>query len=122
MVRSLKVNVMTERNAVIVGGRTGIGASLATRLLADGRAVWSVSRETQGHPSGVEVLGWDATGDGPLPASLPEQVHALAYCPGSIRFKPFERRYGGERADSYMLWRRGQVSSSPLDLVCCRTD
>jgi NAD(P)-dependent dehydrogenase (short-subunit alcohol dehydrogenase family) len=37
------------------------------------------------------VLAWDAAGDVPLPGSLPERVHALAYCPGSIRLKPFER-------------------------------
>lgn len=82
---------MTTRNAVVVGGSSGIGAALVAQLAARGERVWSVARGPHEVPAGCRTLTWDASA-GDLDAGLlPEQVHALAYCPGSIRLKPFER-------------------------------
>jgi 3-oxoacyl-[acyl-carrier protein] reductase len=75
------------RNAIIIGGRTGVGASTA-KLLRD--AGWNVittthSEHTEGH------LHWDVTTEVPDLSALPEEIHALVYCPGTIQLKPFKR-------------------------------
>jgi 3-oxoacyl-[acyl-carrier protein] reductase len=46
--------------------------------------------------SGIEHITWDATGEEFPIASLPSEVHGLAYCPGSITLKPF---HGLKQAD-----------------------
>jgi NAD(P)-dependent dehydrogenase (short-subunit alcohol dehydrogenase family) len=78
------------KNYVIIGGSKGIGKSLAMKL-SEQNKVWVLSR------SADEILGsnnlthlsFDALND-EVP-SLPELIHGLAYCPGSINLMPFHR-------------------------------
>jgi len=75
------------RNAIIIGGRTGVGASTA-KLLREGG--WNVittthSEHTEGH------LHWDVTAEVPDLSALPDEIQALVYCPGTIHLKPFKR-------------------------------
>jgi len=75
------------KNAIIIGGRTGVGASTAMQLRGAG---WNVittthSADTDGH------LHWDVTAVMPDISALPAEIHALVYCPGTIHLKPFKR-------------------------------
>ena len=77
---------------VVFGGSRGIGASLVSVLLKEGHHVVNISRKSSevDHQnlsfSSLDVLDdeWN---------SLPElqEIHGLAYCPGSIDLKPLRR-------------------------------
>ncbi len=77
---------------VVFGGSRGIGAALVSILLKDGHSVLNVSRNDseENHVNlfyhSLDVLEQDW-------ASLPplQEIHGLAYCPGSIDLKPLRR-------------------------------
>ncbi|MGB1051794.1 MAG: SDR family NAD(P)-dependent oxidoreductase [Chitinophagales bacterium] len=77
---------------VVFGGSRGIGAALVSILLKDGHAVLNVSRKDSEenhvnlsyHSLDVLEQNWDS-----LPAL--QEIHGLAYCPGSIDLKPLRR-------------------------------
>ena len=77
---------------VVFGGSRGIGAALVSILLKDGHAVLNVSRNDfeENHVNlsyhSLDVLEQDW---GSLPAL--QEIHGLAYCPGSIDLKPLRR-------------------------------
>ena len=77
---------------VVFGGSRGIGAALVSILLKDGHAVLNASRNDSEenhvnlshHSLDVLEQNWDS-----LPAL--QEIHGLAYCPGSIDLKPLRR-------------------------------
>jgi NAD(P)-dependent dehydrogenase (short-subunit alcohol dehydrogenase family) len=76
---------------VIVGASQGIGASIASSLVAERHEVINFSR----NPSsivGVENCAWDAlASDDSALVSVSGPIDGIAYCPGSINLKPFHR-------------------------------
>jgi 3-oxoacyl-[acyl-carrier protein] reductase len=84
----------TGKNILIVGASSGIGLATAQQLAATGATLYTASRHL---PAELEALGtthivYDATQ--PVGAAfdqLPEVLHGLVYCPGSIKLRPFER-------------------------------
>jgi NAD(P)-dependent dehydrogenase (short-subunit alcohol dehydrogenase family) len=82
---------LAQRNLLIVGARTGIGAELARLALQEGAHVWALGRQDT-QTDGLHWAHWDATGADEVPVDqLPESLHGLVYCPGSITLKPFNR-------------------------------
>lgn len=82
---------MENQNYLIVGGSSGIGRALVDQLSERGAKVWVWSRTPgAGFPSGqVQHAAVDVLTD-ELPADdLPDILHGVAYCPGSINLKPF---------------------------------
>jgi NAD(P)-dependent dehydrogenase (short-subunit alcohol dehydrogenase family) len=77
----------------IVGGTSGIGASLLTMLTHRGHRICQMSRHPDralDHP-GVTSIRWDVQEE-IFPADvLPPTLDGLVYCPGTIRLRPFER-------------------------------
>ncbi len=84
----------TDKNILIVGASSGIGLATATLLHGLGARLYTASRSL---PPELEALGtthiaYDATQPvGPALDSLPDVLHGVAYCPGSIKLRPFER-------------------------------
>ncbi|WP_439883430.1 SDR family NAD(P)-dependent oxidoreductase [Pontibacter sp. MBLB2868] len=83
-----------NKNILIIGGTSGIGLETARQLKQNGANVITASRknseeaESLGLPHiALDVLQFDNTFTG----QLPEVLHGLVYCPGSIKLKPFER-------------------------------
>jgi NAD(P)-dependent dehydrogenase (short-subunit alcohol dehydrogenase family) len=109
MARVGEESKMTTRNAVVVGGSSGIGAALVAELAAQGFQVWSVARQMHEVPAGCRSVAWDAAAGDLDDGSLPEQIHGLAYCPGSIRLKPFERLKDAEFREDLELNLMGAV-------------
>jgi NAD(P)-dependent dehydrogenase (short-subunit alcohol dehydrogenase family) len=78
---------------LVVGGSAGIGAATVRHLCDAGHRVIHLSRHPAAGPDlpGARGLHWDALAE-PFPVdALPVRLDGLAYCPGSIRLKPFER-------------------------------
>lgn len=71
---------------LLIGGRSGIGASTTRLLNAQGDSVITTSRNPD--PAG-DVRQFNA--EAPAPFDLPDQLDGLVYFPGSIHLKPFTR-------------------------------
>jgi len=84
----------TGKNILVVGASSGIGLATAQRLSADGATLFTASRSL---PTDLAALGathltYDATQPvGTTFDALPDVLHGLVYCPGSIKLRPFER-------------------------------
>ena len=84
---------MDQKNIFIVGGSSGIGLKLV-KVLSDNHHeiyVGSRTQETLGDIAGVHHLALDVRADALDLEALPEVVHGLVYCPGTIVLKPFQR-------------------------------
>ena len=80
------------KNYVVVGGSSGIGLAITKSLSEKGHNVYVVSRtaEKLAGLDNVYHMEIDITQDVNL-ENLPDEVHGLAYCPGTINLKPFHR-------------------------------
>jgi 3-oxoacyl-[acyl-carrier protein] reductase len=84
----------TGKNILIVGASSGIGLATAQLLHDGGATLYTASRHL---PAELSALGtthivYDATQPvGTAFDQLPDVLHGLVYCPGSIKLRPFER-------------------------------
>jgi NAD(P)-dependent dehydrogenase (short-subunit alcohol dehydrogenase family) len=82
---------MQNKNILIIGASTGIGAALAHIISKKGANVYTASR-TQGDTPSVLHLNFDAQNpDYQVFAQLPDVLHGFVYAPGTINLKPFGR-------------------------------
>ena len=83
---------MQGKNILIVGASSGIGHALAESLQAQGATLFTAGR-TQ--PAGIQSthMTWDITQTSAADAltQLPDMLHGIVYCPGTINLKPFQR-------------------------------
>ncbi len=76
---------LTRKNILIIGASHGIGAATASLAASRGATVYQASRTAQG-PNTAQI---DASQPFTFPEGfLPDQLHGLVYCPGSINLKP----------------------------------
>ncbi|TVP52697.1 MAG: SDR family oxidoreductase [Mongoliibacter sp.] len=76
---------MENKNIVIIGGNSGIGKSIVSKLESSGAKLYTFSRSGEGDQK------FDVTKDSDLADKLPDQIDGLVYCPGTINLKPFHR-------------------------------
>jgi len=76
------------KNIVVVGGTSGIGASVIRQLLIEDATVINISRRELAL-SNVKHISLDITTEFATIDGLPDQIDGLVYCPGSINLKPF---------------------------------
>ena len=83
---------MQNKNILIIGASSGIGHALAQQLQEQGANLFTASR-TQ--PEGIQSthMTWDVTQTPATDAlnQLPDLLHGIVYCPGTINLKPFQR-------------------------------
>lgn len=81
-----------QKNIVIIGASSGIGLETARLLQAHGAQLFTFSRQPL--PEDLEGVSWHhldvSQPDISLP-ELPDKLHGLVYCPGTINLKPFNR-------------------------------
>jgi len=80
------------KNILIVGGTSGIGRELCTKLIAENNTIHVLSRGSAASDkiAGLTYSIWDSTSDG-VPEIPFDSIDGLVYCPGSINLKPFHR-------------------------------
>ena len=84
---------MEAKNILVIGGSSGIGLELVKILAAQKQAVYVGSRTSDPLADLPEVrhLPIDVSQASAELDGLPAQLHGLAYCPGTIRLRPFQR-------------------------------
>lgn len=81
------------RNYIIIGGSSGIGKELVKLLREKGDNILATynSNKVESDSENVNYQKFDVLNDTLDPEDLPEEIHGLVYCPGSINLKPFHR-------------------------------
>ncbi|MFD2515244.1 SDR family NAD(P)-dependent oxidoreductase [Pontibacter locisalis] len=85
---------LKDSNILIIGGTSGIGLETARQLKENGANVITASRKSseEAEALGLQHITLDVMQfDNTFTGQLPEVLHGLVYCPGSIKLKPFER-------------------------------
>jgi NAD(P)-dependent dehydrogenase (short-subunit alcohol dehydrogenase family) len=87
------MNEMKGKNILVVGGSSGIGLSVTKQLISYNANVFTASRHTTEELTqlGAPHIQVDVTNDISALSSLPDTLHGLVYCPGTINLKPFTR-------------------------------
>ncbi len=84
---------MSSSTYLVVGGTSGMGRSTVEQLRGPDRHLIVAARNEPSDLSGdgVEFQCCDVTGDDVDELDLPDDLDGLAYFPGNIRLRPFER-------------------------------
>ncbi|GAB4338392.1 MAG: SDR family oxidoreductase [Flammeovirgaceae bacterium] len=82
---------MQNKNILIVGASSGIGESVSKILKSRGANIFTVSRRPTDYLGGTSVQLDVLTMRGNELDILPDTLHGLVYCIGSIQLKPFTR-------------------------------
>ncbi|HSI89473.1 MAG TPA: hypothetical protein VK927_00080, partial [Adhaeribacter sp.] len=73
------------RNILVIGGTKGIGLALTKKLVAESATVWVAARNQPAESGNIQFISWDALqNDTTALLTVPEVLHGLVYCPGSI--------------------------------------
>lgn len=83
-----------KKNYLIVDGRSGIGRAVLDRLMDSDCHIWCASREQPDDldQHRVTFVPLDVTSNDfdSLTGALPDMLHGVVYCPGSMTLKPFQ--------------------------------
>jgi NAD(P)-dependent dehydrogenase (short-subunit alcohol dehydrogenase family) len=78
-----------KKNILLIGGSTGIGLEIANQLVTENNVIVA-SRNKGELNDDIKHLEFDVLKDNIEDLDLPEKIHGLVYCPGSINLKPFK--------------------------------
>ena len=81
------------KNILIIGGSSGIGEQLVQQLSATHR-VWATYNATPPPEQKIETVSYHSVNvldENSDFSFLPNELHGVVYCPGSIQLKPFLR-------------------------------
>ncbi len=86
------MNTLENKNILVVGASSGIGYAITQQLTGTKANIFSASRNTPDLPadSGIKHISLDVLKLESALEELPDQLHALVYCPGTINLKPFQ--------------------------------
>ncbi len=109
---------MSQKNFLLIGGNSGIGAAIHELLVQQGHQVWTASRNKPVIQD--RHITFDVTRDTLPTDSLPAVLHGFVYCPGSINLKPFHRLTDEEFRADYDLQVLGAVRTLRIALPLLR--
>ena len=92
------------KNYIVIGGSSGIGKEIVSLLEKENHNIIATyNTNTIENRKNVKYIKLDVTTDSLDLDSLPEEIHGLAYCPGSINLKPFHRFKDEEFVEDFKL-------------------
>ena len=92
------------RNYVIIGGSSGIGLELVSMLEKENaNVIATYNNNIVQDRQNVKYFKFDVKTDILNIEDFPEEIHGLAYCPGSINLKPFHRFKDEDFIDDFKL-------------------
>ncbi|MEN8928457.1 MAG: SDR family oxidoreductase [Flavobacteriales bacterium] len=98
------------KNYLIIGGSSGIGKALTEQMALEGDVFATYNEnEMESHIPNVNYYHLDVTADELEFENLPDELHGLAYCPGSINLMPFKRIKPAQFAEDFELQVNGAV-------------
>jgi len=94
------MNDFDDKNIAIIGGTSGIGAAIVQELKQTKANLYLASRSEPAEDIKDKVthIKLDVLNIGNELNELPDELHGLVYCPGTITLKPFQ----GLKAEDYM--------------------
>jgi NAD(P)-dependent dehydrogenase (short-subunit alcohol dehydrogenase family) len=99
------------KNYLVIGASSGIGQALAARLAAAGHQVWGTYFQHPQTSGEVQFHYLDVLDENPDFSWLPESLDGVAYCPGAIQLKPFNRIKTADFLADFQLQVLGAVRS-----------
>lgn len=106
------------KNYLIIGGSSGIGKALVDLLkVNDEISVYATFNTSEINDNEVTYFKHDVLDDEFDLSKVPEQLDGLAYCPGSINLKPFNRFKEQDFIDDFKIQVTGatKIISSVLN-------
>lgn len=98
------------KNYVVIGGSTGIGAAVINLLKDENANVFGTYNATFVENSeNIRFQKFNVLEDMLDLSALPEEIHGLVYCPGSINLKPFHRFVEDDFIQDFRLQSVGAV-------------
>jgi NAD(P)-dependent dehydrogenase (short-subunit alcohol dehydrogenase family) len=88
----VNTNFQEMKNILIIGATSGIGNAIAHQM-QESHHLYLTGR-TQHNLDSLKMAHfqtWDALNENDTLQNLPEELHGLVYCPGTIQLKPFHR-------------------------------
>jgi NAD(P)-dependent dehydrogenase (short-subunit alcohol dehydrogenase family) len=96
---------------LIVGASSGIGKALSAMLAKSGNMVYGTYNKSmaQTETENIKLFPLDVVDENLNLDFLPEKLEGIAYCPGSITLKPFERIKAADLMSDFQLQVLGAV-------------
>lgn len=103
--KGLRVVLLPVKNILIIGASSGIGKQLAIQLDKTQYNVFGTYNTSTPAPElqNVHFTPLDVLGEMPDFNYLPDTLHGMVYCPGSITLKPFSRISADDFVADYQL-------------------
>jgi NAD(P)-dependent dehydrogenase (short-subunit alcohol dehydrogenase family) len=97
-------------SVLIIGASSGIGSSLANKLIAEGHRVFGTFNKKEISEEGFDKLvHLDVLDENPDFTFLPDVLDGLVFCPGAVILKPFARIKPEDFVSDYQLQVIGAV-------------
>ena len=101
------------KNYLIIGASSGIGKSLGEQLHTEGhRVIGTYHNSEQAQENGnIQFFPLNILEEEPDFSFIPDELHGLVYCPGSISLKPFHRIKPASFVEDFQLQVVGAVKA-----------
>ena len=101
---------MDGNNMMVIGGSSGIGLELVRILIEQDYSVYVGSRNADSLADMTDVRHFRLdVNQADFELELPPELHGLAYCPGTIRLRPFQRLTDEDFLEDYRINLLGAV-------------
>lgn len=91
-----------QKNFLIVGGSNGIGRALTHQLIEAGHNVYATYHKNAVNDENISYQFYSVEENNEL-INLPEIIHGIAYCPGTIDLKPVSRITPEQMVQDYKI-------------------
>jgi NAD(P)-dependent dehydrogenase (short-subunit alcohol dehydrogenase family) len=98
-----------QKNYLIIGGSNGIGKALSKELKNKEQNVFATYFKNESDTNGINYQYYSAEENNEL-QNLPDVLHGIAYCPGTIDLKPINRITAEQMLQDYKIQVVGVVN------------